>query len=143
MSLCINPNCQNPKNPDNILYCQSCGSELLLEGRYRVKGDIGKGGFAKTFEVNDGSKVAKILKVLTSNTAKAISLFQQESEILKQLDIPGIPYAEDYFQYFPYNSQHAIYCLVMEKIEGDNLQSWLAKRGNRPINENLAYTYFT
>ncbi|EDX73493.1 hypothetical protein MC7420_3667 [Coleofasciculus chthonoplastes PCC 7420] len=36
MSLCINPKCQNSDNPDNLLYCQSCQSELLLEGRYRV-----------------------------------------------------------------------------------------------------------
>ncbi|WP_442947485.1 4-Cys prefix domain-containing protein [Nostoc sp.] len=24
MSLCINPNCQNSDNPDNLLHCQSC-----------------------------------------------------------------------------------------------------------------------
>ncbi|MEH2255798.1 4-Cys prefix domain-containing protein [Nostoc sp.] len=47
MSLCINPNCQNTDNPDNLLRCQSCGSELLLEGCYRETRPIGQGGFAK------------------------------------------------------------------------------------------------
>lgn len=54
MSLCINPNCQNSDNPDNLPRCQSCDSELLLEGRYRVTHLLSdKGGFGKTFEVID------------------------------------------------------------------------------------------
>ncbi|WP_460202812.1 4-Cys prefix domain-containing protein [Scytonema sp. NUACC21] len=34
MCLCINPQCPKLQNPDNILFCQACGSELLLEGQY-------------------------------------------------------------------------------------------------------------
>jgi WD40 repeat protein len=141
MSLCINPSCQNILNPDNILYCQSCGSELLLEGCYRVIRPMGKGGFAKTFEVNDDSEVTKILKVLTENTAKAVSLFKQEAEILKRFNHPGIPNAEDSFEFFPHNSQQPVYCLVMEKIEGENLQEYLQQRNNRPINEKQAFLW--
>lgn len=137
MSLCINPNCQNPDNPDNLLRCQSCGSELLLEGCYRVTRPIGKGGFAKTFEVNDSGKL-KILKVLTLNQSKAVLLFQQEAEILKRLNHPGIPNAEEYFKFFPQNSQEPVHCLVMDKIDGENLYEWLEKRGNRPISEKQA-----
>ncbi|MEO0685310.1 MAG: 4-Cys prefix domain-containing protein, partial [Cyanobacteria bacterium J06649_11] len=53
MSLCINPNCSNPGNSDNVLFCQSCGSELLLEGHYRAIKLLGKGGFGRTYEVID------------------------------------------------------------------------------------------
>ncbi|BAZ32895.1 general secretion pathway protein H [Cylindrospermum sp. NIES-4074] len=65
MSLCINPKCPNAQNPDNILFCQTCGSELLLEGRYRVASILGSGGFGKTFAVSDArSNTTKVLKVL-------------------------------------------------------------------------------
>jgi serine/threonine protein kinase len=53
MSLCINPRCPNPINRDTLLFCVSCGSELLLEGRYRVTQQLGGGGFGKTYEVKD------------------------------------------------------------------------------------------
>ncbi|OYD96523.1 hypothetical protein CDG76_07035 [Nostoc sp. 'Peltigera membranacea cyanobiont' 210A] len=142
MSLCINPNCQNTDNPDNLLRCQSCGSELLLEGCYRVTRAISQGGFAKTFEVSDRGKL-KILKVLTLNQTKAVSLFQQEAEVLKRLNHPGIPNAEEYFKFFPQNSQEPVHCLVMDKIEGENLHEWLEKRGNRPISEKQAVLWLT
>ncbi|MEH2400170.1 serine/threonine-protein kinase [Nostoc sp.] len=142
MSLCINPNCQNPDNPDNLLRCQSCGSELLLEGCYRVTQPIGKGGFAKTFEVSDSGKL-KILKVLTLNQTKIVSLFQQEAEVLKRLNHPGIPNAEEYFQFFTQNSQEPVHCLVMDKIDGEDLHEWLEKRGNRPISEKQAVLWLT
>ncbi|MEH1860932.1 MAG: serine/threonine-protein kinase [Nostoc sp.] len=142
MSLCINPNCQNTDNPDNLLRCQSCGSELLLEGCYRVTRHIGKGGFAKTFEVSDSGKL-KILKVLILKEAKAVSLFQQEAEVLKRLNHPGIPNAEEYFKFFPQNSQEAVHCLIMDKIDGENLQEWLEKRDNRPISEKQAVFWLT
>ncbi|MEH2082560.1 MAG: serine/threonine-protein kinase [Nostoc sp.] len=142
MSLCINPNCQNADNPDNPLRCQSCGSELLLEGCYRITRPIGKGGFARTFEVSHSGKL-KILKVLILNQAKAVSLFQQEAEVLKRLNHPGIPNAEEYFKFFPQNSQEPVHCLVMDKIDGENLYEWLEKRGNRPISEKQAVFWLT
>ncbi|WP_233258201.1 4-Cys prefix domain-containing protein [[Phormidium] sp. ETS-05] len=51
MSICINPQCPSPQNSDTVQYCQSCGSELLLFGRYRAVREMGKGGFGKTLEV--------------------------------------------------------------------------------------------
>ncbi|MEH2394880.1 MAG: 4-Cys prefix domain-containing protein [Nostoc sp.] len=80
MTLCINLQCPRPQNSENILFCQACGSELLLEGRYRVTRQLGAGGFAKTFEVNH-SNTLKVLKVLMLDDAKAVSLFQQEAQV--------------------------------------------------------------
>jgi hypothetical protein len=63
MNLCINPHCPNPKNPDNnLLLCSSCGSNLLLEGRYRVTHLLGEGGFGKTYEVSDRGPTSKSSK---------------------------------------------------------------------------------
>ncbi|MBD2206141.1 protein kinase [Calothrix sp. FACHB-1219] len=141
MSLCVNPQCSKPQNNDNELFCLTCGSELLLKGRYRVMRQLGGGGFGLTFEVNEvRSNTAKVLKVLINNQQKAVELFQQEAEVLSQLDNPGIPHVErdGYFVYFPRNSQTPVHCLVMEKIVGIDLEKYMANCGLRPIDQDLA-----
>jgi formylglycine-generating enzyme required for sulfatase activity/predicted Ser/Thr protein kinase len=154
MSLCINPSCPKPKTPDNLLFCPACGSELLLEGRYRATRELGKGGFGKTYEVSDCSKrnaasgdrnTPKVLKILTNNDAKYVELFQREAEVLSRLNHPGIPQVEPdgYFTVFPRNSTEPLHCLVMEYIEGMNLEEYLQQRENRPINQKLALKWLT
>jgi serine/threonine protein kinase len=139
MSLCVNPHCQNPKNAaDNILRCSSCGSNLLLEGRYRVASLLGEGGFGKTYEVSDRGRPPKVLKVLIKNTPKAVELFKREAEVLCRLKILGIPKGEEYFIFTPGNSQEQVHCFVMQKIEGENLQDWMSQRDDRPIGEKKA-----
>ncbi|WP_138505942.1 serine/threonine-protein kinase [Nostoc sp. PA-18-2419] len=142
MTLCINPKCPRPQNSQNILFCQACGSELLLEGRYRVTHQLGTGGFAKTFEVNHGNTL-KVLKVLMLDDTKAVSLFQQEAQVLSHLNHPGIPKGDGYFAFSPKNSQVPLHCLVMEKIEGLDLYQYMEQRGNRPIDEKLALLWLT
>ncbi|MBG1258748.1 serine/threonine-protein kinase [Nostoc commune] len=142
MTLCINPQCPRPQNSENILFCQACGSELLLEGRYRVTRQLGAGGFAKTFEVNHANTL-KVLKVLMLDDAKAVSLFQQEAQVLSHLNHPGIPKGDGYFAFSPKNSQAPLHCLVMEKIEGLDLYQYMEQRSNRPIDEKLALLWLT
>ncbi|NJK40758.1 MAG: serine/threonine protein kinase [Acaryochloridaceae cyanobacterium SU_2_1] len=139
MTLCINPSCPNPQSSDDHLFCEACGSELLLEGRYRVLCLRGQGGFGKTYEVSDLDNCPKILKVLTDNYPKHVELFQREAHLLSQLDHPGIPKVEQnaYFTYYPRNCQEPLHCLVMEKIVGLDLQDYLRQRGH-PIDEKLA-----
>ena len=139
MSYCINPHCPHPQNKRQPLFCQSCGSELLLEGCYRVIGPLGGGGFAKTYEVDD-SGTAKVLKVLFNTHPKAVELFQKEAAVLSILQHPGIPKvdSEGYFTYLPRNSQEPLHCLVMEKIEGMDLAEYLAERNHQPISERAA-----
>jgi eukaryotic-like serine/threonine-protein kinase len=139
MSYCINPNCRQPQNSKQSLFCQGCGSELLLEGCYRVLRPLGGGGFGKTYEVEDSGK-KKVLKVLFNTVPKAVELFQQEAEVLKRLNHPGIPKVESdgYFIYFPRNSKQPLHCLVMEKIEGMNLEQYMTQRNHQPIGERAA-----
>lgn len=139
MSLCINPRCSRPENSGTLLFCQNCGSELLLEGRYQVVKFLGGGGFGKTYELRSDAAV-KVLKVLTNNQPKAVELFQQEAMVLGHLRHPGIPSveADGYFVFFPKDSPEPVHCLVMEKVEGLNLNEWLTQRDNRPIAEGLA-----
>jgi eukaryotic-like serine/threonine-protein kinase len=144
MSLCINPNCPKPQNPDIITFCEACGSEVLLQQRYRVICGLGRGGFGVTFEINEvRTNKVKVLKVLINNDPKAIELFKQEADVLSQLHHSGIPKVEldAYFEYYPYNSQIPIHCLVMEKIVGENLENYIQMRGLRPIDQTSAIAW--
>ncbi|MDJ0775787.1 MAG: protein kinase [Mastigocoleus sp. MO_167.B18] len=140
MSICINPHCSEHNNHRDMLFCRACGSELLLQGRYRVKTKLGGGGFGETYELTDKKGKSKVLKVLIDERPKAVELFQREAEVLKLLNHPGIPKVEEdgYFLYLPRNSQKHLHCLVMEKIEGLNLSIYIQQQGNKPIHPQLA-----
>lgn len=144
MSYCLNPHCSNPCEPSNAnnQTCCYCGSDLLLQERYRVVRLLGEGGFGKTFEVSDGTTF-KVIKVLSNNHPKAVSLFQQEAKALSCLRHPGIPRVEanGYFTFQPKNSNEPLHCLVMEKIEGLDLLEWLKKRDYKPINQTQAIAW--
>ncbi|WP_287277953.1 MULTISPECIES: serine/threonine-protein kinase [unclassified Okeania] len=146
MSYCLNPNCPNPSDPLNAgkRTCCQCGSQLLLQNRYRVIKPLGGGGFGKTYLVDDQG-VKKVLKVLLKSHPKAVSLFQQEAQVLISLRNPGIPKIEKdgYFTFFPENSDESIHCLVMEFIGGANLQDWMKSRRHRPINQAQAVDWLT
>jgi serine/threonine protein kinase len=138
MSLCINPVCPQPNNADMNRFCQACGSELILINRYRVIRLLSdKGGFANTYEVQE-KETLKVLKVLTQNHPHAIALFQQEAQVLNELNHPGIPKGEGYFTYFIRNNPTPLHCLVMEKIEGVDLEEYLHQKQYKPIDQTLA-----
>ncbi|WP_445634884.1 non-specific serine/threonine protein kinase [Nostoc sp. DSM 114161] len=152
MSYCLNPKCPNPAdlmNANGNIFCRNCGASLLLENKYRVIKLLGSGGFSRTFELEDnGTK--KVLKVLnlslfsdSDKKSKIVNLFKREAEVLIRLNHAGIPHVEPdgYFELnFP-NCPEPLYCLVMEKIEGLNLQQWLKNRNNKPIAPELAIAY--
>jgi len=121
---------------------------LVLQKRYQIIKQIGVGGFGKTFEINDQG-TAKVLKVLNQDKfpdpetkQKALSLFQREASVLMRLNHPGIPRVESdgYFTCSEVASE-PFHCLVMEKIEGKNLQEWLEERGNQPITQSQAIAW--
>ncbi|MEG4943577.1 serine/threonine-protein kinase [Microcoleus sp. F4-D5] len=143
VSYCLNPKCPNPSDPANSgkSACIHCGSELLLQGRYRLVAPLGGGGFGRTFEVDDnGSR--KVLKVLLKEHPKAVELFKQEADVLVRLRHPGIPKVDrdGYFTFSPAHTTESFHCLVMEKIAGANLQDWLKHRG-RPISQEQALNW--
>ncbi len=113
MSLCINPHCPKPQNPDTEIFCQACGWDLLLAGRYQIIRLLsGKGGFGRTYLVNHNGK-GKVLKLLINPIPKAVTLFQQEARVLTQLNHPGIPRGDGYFTFSARNSQVTAVFAVM------------------------------
>lgn len=138
MSLCINPHCSNPNHPGNARHrhCQSCHANLTIHKRYRVVRLLSDStGFGKIYEARDRGQ-PKILKILKIDDPKAIELFQQEAEVLGQLNHPGIPKIDTYFTWQPHSSVPPLHCLVMEKIHGQNLQTWM--KGKDPISYEQA-----
>ncbi|MCL2925581.1 MAG: serine/threonine protein kinase, partial [Trichodesmium sp. MAG_R04] len=112
MSYCLNPQCQNPQNPQGTLYCIACGSKLLLRERYRPIKPIGRGGFGRTFFAVDEDKpshppcvIKQFSPQSTGDPKKAAELFQQEAVRLDELGKhPQIPellahFEQDNYQY--------------------------------------------
>ncbi|MBD2481246.1 serine/threonine-protein kinase [Planktothrix sp. FACHB-1365] len=134
MKCCINPQCPNPDNPDNTVYCQSCGVKIpdLLRGRFRMIKLLGQGGFGRTYLAEDIDKlnekcVVKQFVPMMQGTAglqKALELFEREARQLQQLghhaQIPALS------AYFSENNQ--LY-LIQQYIEGETLDQILQKQG--------------
>jgi serine/threonine protein kinase len=145
---CINPKCQQRQNPNNLESCQGCGTPLLIKNRYRLilpLRPLDARGHAEIFEVEDLGIEAvkgerfKVLKVLKKNDATLVRLFKQEADALKQLNHPGIPKFELGDGYFTLSLPHRpkpLHCLVMEKVEGENLKKWVSE--NQPISQEKA-----
>jgi serine/threonine protein kinase len=134
MLCCLNPDCDRPINPDNLNYCQNCGTALvsLLRSRFKVMEPIGRGGFGKTYLAEDTDKLNEhcIVKQLayqaqgTWAAQKATELFKQEAQQLQQLgEHPQIPTLLAYFEEGGY-----LY-LVQQFIKGQNLLKELQQNG--------------
>lgn len=137
MSYCINPKCHIRHNPDGLAYCQNCGTSLLIGDRYqlvRPLRELYELNNTEIFEINDRG-TAKVMKVLNSDRPKLVRLFEQEAQILQRLQHPGIPHVDAYFV-LPLNDAQKLHCLVMEKVEGQNLKQWLEENGS--ISETTA-----
>lgn len=144
MSYCINPRCPKPSDPINNhnLICHHCGSELLLQNRYRVKRLLGEGGFSKTYEIDERG-TPKVLKVLLLDDSTAVTLFLQEARVLSQLRHPGIPcvHSDGYFTFLPNGRNQPLHCLVMEKIEGVNLMQWQEQQQHQLLTQEQALNW--
>lgn len=131
MSYCINPWCPDRKNPDDQEFCQNCGSSLIINERYRVikpLRELNKNHHTEIFEI-DNLGTTKVLKVLTSNRRRLIEMFEQEAIILKQLRHLEVPQVDTCFCFSPQDRYEKLPCLVMDKIPGQNLASWLEENG--------------
>jgi serine/threonine protein kinase len=118
---------------------------LLINDRYRVVKPLRELNPAyptDIYEVKDLGGVddwgtLKVLKVLKFNNPELVRLFKEEARALMFLRHRGIPRVEpdDYFTFSP-NTGKQLPCLVMEKIEGENLADWLDNNG--PITKKEA-----
>ncbi|MBW4573445.1 MAG: serine/threonine protein kinase [Tolypothrix carrinoi HA7290-LM1] len=135
MLCCLNPDCQDPLNPDGSKYCQYCDTPLisLLRGHYRViKLLSDEGGFGRTYLAEDVDKLNEqcVVKQLApkiqeaSALRKAVELFREEAKRLQQLgEHNQIPTLLAYFE------QDNYLYLVQQFIDGQNLLKELQQQG--------------
>lgn len=136
MSYCINPRCGHRHNPDDLHLCKSCHTPLLVEGRYRLLRplrELDEWEPSEVFEVDDQGQT-KVLKVLKKKILEP--LFAREATILQALKHPGIPHVEADGYFSLEVDGRELYCLVMENIQGTNLDTWLQQQG--PIDQTQA-----
>ena len=142
MNYCFNPECHQPQNESQLDICNSCGCRLILKERFRGIRLLGKSHLALTMEVEaiDSSPENSdryVLKILLTDYPKAIELFQQEAQILGQLDHDGIPkIATDGYFNFQLSAQERLFQgLVIRKIPGLDLLQWFEQHDNCPLTE--------
>lgn len=152
MSYCINPNCSNRINSDDCEFCQACSTKLLINERYQIVKAlrVGLNYNSEVFEVKDLKEKGsfKVLKSLSPrfNNSKAADLFEKEAQVLIWLSAEwhkhrGIPKVkpDSYFSCTIGKGLKQLNCLVMEKIEGQNLEQWLNE--NNCISEPQAINW--
>jgi eukaryotic-like serine/threonine-protein kinase len=140
VAYCINRACRERRNAEHREVCQSCGTSLLINNRYRLLRplrSLGKHHNTEIFEVFDywGDDRLKVIKILLEGHDRYVQLFKQEQDITLSLHHPGIPIGEDAFQVDL--DDDTLHCLVMEKIDGIDLEQW-KKKGNAFKDESQA-----
>ncbi|MDQ7822357.1 MAG: protein kinase [Candidatus Eremiobacteraeota bacterium] len=102
----------------------------VLNGRYQVMRVLGEGGMARVYEAQDLSSARRCaIKEMEDSfqdeelRACAITQFRGEITLLLGLSHPNIPRVTDYF------SHQASYFMVMDFIEGKDLDKLLKERG--------------
>ena len=116
----------------------------VLQNHYVLIGPLGQGGMGTVFMAQDTSLfnrlcVVKKLRLDGFNQEdknKATEFFQREAKILSELKHPNVVHIQAYFQ------EQGNYYLVMEYVEGNNLQQ-LQKKRNSPFGEEQVIEWAT
>ncbi|MGK7941559.1 MAG: serine/threonine protein kinase [Crocosphaera sp.] len=129
-----------------------------VQGRYSVIRELStnKGAFGKIFEVEDkyssesNKQVLKVLKVLKlsdfsnqDHKEKLKALFERAASVLRRIHHSGIPTVEQdgYFRDRCPRTQEVLHCLVMEKIEGEDLGEYIKNPQNQAISQQQALNW--
>ena len=137
MTYCLSSSCPKPEVQGQPQSCPSCGSALLLQGRYRALKLLGQGGFGRTFLAVDETTTAKNCCVIKQffpqqhqGKDQAAQLFRQEAQRLKGLKHhPQIP---DLLDYFEVDQQQY---LIQAFVDGSDLYQSISARPGLPETE--------
>jgi serine/threonine protein kinase len=108
----------------------------LLQNRYQINGYVAKGAMGAVYRAFDNRLQCEVAvkQQLLDHDELPIKLFRREAELLANLKHTGLPKVTDYFL------EQGDYFLVMELVEGEDLQS-VIKRGQRLSYEQGLYFF--
>jgi len=105
---------------------------MLVHERYRILSVVGQGGLGTVYQVVDviyGRQNVYALKELIDQSPGARKQFELESRWLEALDHNHIPKVREGFEW-----GNRVY-LVMDFVDGDNLEQIFSRNGGRPLPE--------
>lgn len=100
--------------------------------RYEVEAIVGRGGLGTVYSVKDilfGKRNIYALKEMADQSRSARRQFEHEAQWLQALDHNHIPKVREYFEW-----RSRLY-LVMDFVDGENLEQKLARLGGHPLPE--------
>lgn len=123
--------------------CPACGYDLrmangpfadeaLLERRYRIDGEVGRGGMGVVYKGTDLTLSRPVaIKAVRQADAdpQTLSRFIREARALAAVEHPAL------VPVYAVGSQDGAYYLVMKFIEGNTLKSLLKRRGSLTVKE--------
>jgi len=139
-------------NRETAKFCHKCGKKIfslapdgtlkpgvILDRRYEIKRSIKSGGMGAVYEALDHRfekrpcAVKEMLRSITCSEDQEyfINRFKKEALILHNLKHPNLPGVKDYFV------ESGRYYLVMDYIEGKDLETILQGYGERGVPEKL------
>ena len=109
---------------------------MLLQGRYRIEKELGRGGFGAVYRTWDNNlnrpcAVKENLEI----SPEAQRQFMREATVLANLSHPNLPRVTDYFL-VPDQGQY----LVMDFVEGEDLASLIQRQGAVPLEQAVIWT---
>ncbi len=106
----------------------------VLNNRYRITRLLGQGGFGAVYRAWDLSfSLAVAVKENTETSPEGQRQFLREAQLLRTLRHPNLPVVTDIFS-IPGQGQY----LVMDYVEGDDLQEMLDRNPGKPLPEAQA-----
>ncbi|MDQ7824014.1 MAG: serine/threonine-protein kinase [Candidatus Eremiobacteraeota bacterium] len=134
------------ENLSDARFCEKCGAALssgaagslqaaaqagkTLLGRYRIESRLGGGSMGAVYRAWDirlekfwALKEVTITSGTPEEKDEILSRFKREAKILSKLDHHNLPTVVDYF------SEGGNHYLVMDLVEGEDLETWAEKPG--------------
>lgn len=110
--------------------------QTMLGNRYEILDQIGTGGMSDVYSAKDHSlnrEVAvKVLKDEFATDTQFVSKFRAEAQAAAGLEHPNI------VNIYDVGSENGLHYIVMEKIEGITLKTYIAKKGQLSYNEVIS-----
>jgi hypothetical protein len=119
------------------LVCPHCKAEIAapalaiaagcVVGGYRIEKHVGGGGFGEVYLATqlfmDRRVALKILSPAITGTPDLVAAFVREARVLAKLEHPNI------VTVFDAGEDHGVYYLATSFVEGEDVASWIARKG--------------